>query len=261
MSKLLLLLLLVAWPAMAEEALRLDVKGEISVDRNGSVRGYEIKTALTPEITSLLDRSVRQWKFEPMLRDGAPAYVRNDMYVSLVAAKVSEGYRLRIERVRFGGTRKARRMDPPRYPMEALRKGLSATVLVALRISPKGDVLEAAVAQSALTGVKASQRAADNWLGEFDRMALAAAKRWKYEAADPAAGDMPETTQLVPVEFTVDSPVAPEGWQYASAGIAHPIPWLPPQSQAYDATGLKQGESLALDSSLKLAQDVIGKTL
>lgn len=264
MKTLLSLLLLLAMPVAVqaeEEALRLDVKGDIAIDKEGAVYQYEIETALTPEIKALIDRSVRRWRFEPMVRNGMPVHARNEMYLNLLATKVASGYQLRVERVRFGASRKAKRMDPPRYPMEAVRRGIMATVLVALRIDQQGKVIDAVAAQSSLTGVKASKRAADDWLGEFDRVAVGAAKKWKFEAADLEAGDVPETTQLVPVEFTVDSAGPREGWRHASAGIVHPIPWLPAEKQTYDPTGLKQGESLALDGSIKLRQDVVGTAL
>lgn len=264
MKALLSLLLLLAMPVAVragEEALRLDVKGEIAIDKGGAVYDYKIETILTPEIKELVDRSVRKWKFEPVIRNGAPAYAKSDMYLTLLASRVEAGYQLRVERVRFGGSRKERRMQPPRYPTEALRAGLPATVLVAVRIDEEGNVMDAVAAQSSLDGVKATKKAAENWLKSFDKVAVAAARKWKFEAADVASGDAPETTQLVPVEFRIDSPESEEGWRYASAGISHPIPWLPAEKQTYDATGLRHGESIALDGAISLKQDVVGTAL
>lgn len=257
------LLLLLALPGAlkAEEAaLRLDVKGEIAIDKAGAVYDYKIATVLTPEISALVDRSVRKWTFEPVVRNGAPVHAKNDMYLTLIASRVETGYQLRVERVRFGGSRKERRISPPPYPKEANRAGIAATVLVAVRIDQEGNVLDAVAAQSSLNGVKARQRDADNWLKSFDKVSVAAAKKWKFEAADTAAGDAPETTQLVPVEFRTDS-LESEGWRQASAGTAHPIPWLPAEKQTYDATGLKQGDSLALDGAINLKQNVVGTML
>lgn len=261
------LLLVLLWLAVstaahaAEEALRLDVKGEIAIDKEGAVYDYKIGTILTPEIKDLVDRSVRKWKFEPVIRNGTPTYAKSDMYLTLLASRVEAGYQLRVERVRFGGSRKAKRIPPPPYPTDASRAGLSAMVLVAVHIDRDGQVIDAVAAQSSLTGVKASKKAADSWLKGFNKAAVAAAKKWKFAPADLAAGDAPETTQLVPIEFMSGDPTPSEGWRYASSGTAYPIPWLPAEKQAYDATGLKQGESIALDGAINLKQDVVGTAL
>lgn len=265
MGRLLATLLLSMFAAVAaaqsKDALRLDVAGEVAIDKTGSVYDYQIKTLLTPEVKAVVDRAVRSWKFEPVVVDGEPVYAKNGMRLSLLASRVDAGYRLRVERVRFSGSRKAKNMAPPKYPKAAQRAALSATVLMAVRIDERGEVTDAVAAQSSLDGVRANKKVSESWLKEFEAVSLAAAKKWKFEPVDPASGGAKVTTQLVPVEFRIDSPSSLEGWRYASTGTYKPIPWLPAEEQAYDATGLKQGESLALDGGFKLKQDVVGKAL
>lgn len=67
-----------------------------------------------------------------------------------------------------GGERRLLSAPPPRYPMDALRAGTSGQVVVEISIGGDGDVTNARVVQSTPPRV-------------FDRAALTAVKRWKFE--------------------------------------------------------------------------------
>lgn len=246
--------------AQDRQELRLDVAGEIGIDRQGAVYDYNISSILTQELKAVVDKAVRQWTFEPVLRDGKPVYAKSGMRMTLAALPVANGYQLRIENLRFLGQRRTKKMDPPRYPSDAMRAGVSAMVLVALRIAPDGEVLDAAPAQTRLLGPK-GEKNDQRMAGSFEKVSIDAAKRWRFQPADAAAGDAEgETTLIVPIEYTLQGMAFGEGWREGGSP-AKPIPWLPSDKQHYDAAGLKQGESLAVGGSFKLKENVVGKTL
>lgn len=258
---LFLLLVLPGLLFAQDKELRLDVAGEIGIDPQGAVYDYNIGTILTPELKALVGKAVQQWKFEPVMRDGKAVHAKSGMRLILAAVPVASGYQMRIENVRFLGTRQVRRMEPPRYPMDPLKAGVGAVILVAVRVGENGDVLDVAPAQTRLIGATRSEKSAENMRKVFEKSSLEAAKRWKYHPADVAAGDAPETTLLVPVEYRLEGMFADQnGWQEGPSA-AKPIPWLPADKQRYDAKGLKQGESIALDNPLKFKQEVVGTTL
>lgn len=79
------------------------------------------------------------------------------------------------------------RLKPPVYPPAAKRLGLSATARVQVVISPEGDVLDAEIVGPALGS-------------GFDRAALIAVKRSKWEPAR-RAGNPVESTGMVTLQF------------------------------------------------------------
>lgn len=246
-----------------DKPLRMDVMGEIAIDHAGAVYDYNVSTILTPEMKQLVERTVRQWAFEPVLRDSKPVYARSSMHLTLLATPVEAGYRLQIEGVRFLGNRPLKSAVRPEYPREAMRVAINAIVLVAARIDANGAVLDAAAARSSLLGVRATDRVAEKWRNRFEESCVRAMRKWTFQPADIAAGDPPETTVLIPMVFrTADTPEFGGGWQTGGlAGPSRPIPWLPEGKQAFDAEGLREGQMLALDNPLKLRIDVEGTTL
>lgn len=254
------LLLVMGWSQAQTTELRMPVKGEIGIDPQGNVFDYTISTLLTPEVKQVVDRSVRQWKFEPVIRDGKPGYAKSRMDLTLIAHKVDAGYQLQVEHVRFTGSRESVSMVPPRYPSEAIRQRISADVLLAIRIDRDGKVQDAMAVQSALPNTKGSERVLNRWRKLFEDASVEVAKRWRFKPADSSLEEENETTVIVPVDFRMEDMAGypPAGWRYESAGPARPIPWLEPGQQTFDATGLKDGEVLALDFSIKLKTNVVG---
>ena len=250
--------------AVAEDKpLRMEVMGEIAIDHAGAVYDYKINTLLTPEVKQLVERVVRQWKFEPVVRDGKPVYARSNMHLTLLATPVEAGYRLQVEDVRFLGNRSMKTAVPPRYPREATRSSIGAIVLVAARVDADGKALDAAAARSALVGVRGSDRVAEKGRQRFEASCVEAMKQWTFQPADLAAGGPPETTIIVPIVFqTADAGPIDRVWRANDlVGPPHPIPWLPPAQQAFDAEGLREGQMLALDSPVKLRTNIEGTTL
>lgn len=256
---LLLMLLAAVSPLQAQDReLRLDVSGEIAIDHQGAVYDYRIHTILTPEVRQIVDRSVRRWTFEPVVRDGKPVHAKSGMHLTLMAIPVDAGYQLRIEQVLFVGNRGAEKMAAPQYPREQLRAGLGAAVLVAVRVDAEGNVTDAVAVQSAVTGARRRDRSSE----PFEKASVAAMKQWRFRPADLAAGEPAEATLVVPMVYAVGArPRAPAGWHDAGTDLSRPIPWLSADKQQFDANGLKEGQTLALDNPVTLTTSVVGTTL
>lgn len=265
MRKALGMLLLFAIGMLQARAadLRMDVSGEIGIDGQGKVFDYVIKTIVTPEVKQLVDSSVRGWQFEPVVNDGKPTFAKANMILTLLARKVDAGYQLHVERVRFTGNREAVSMTPPRYPMGSARAGLMGNVLLALRIDAAGKVLDAVAVQTSLPYRNLSQKKIEAFGRPFEEAAIEAAKKWTFEPANLEWGDAPEATLIMPVDYCLGDCVAPsrDGWRVEPNSVVRPIPWLAADKQQFDAAGLKRGESLALDSQVKLKTDVVGRSL
>lgn len=253
------LLAIVAQAQTAE--LRMPVEGEIGIDPAGAVFDYRIDSELTPQVKALVERSVRQWKFEPVLRDGVAVPAKARIHLTLIAHPVAGGFQLKVEEARFSGYRKTASMNPPRYPVEAARAGVSGDVLVAVRVDARGKVMDAAAVQNSWPYKRISESAMRYWGKVLEKASVDAARKWTFEPADSTQAESADTTLLVPVSFRVDAPLATEGWRQESAGPARPIPWLDSTQQTFDATGLKEGEVLALDYSVKLKTPVVGTAL
>jgi len=254
---------LLASSALAQEAgLRLPVNGEIGIDPAGAVFDYRIDTELTPAVKALVERSVRQWTFEPVLRDGKATHAKARLHLTLIARRMAEGFQLQVENVRFSGYRDAVSMEPPRYPKQAAINGVGGDVLVAVRVDATGRVTDAVAVQTSWPYKKVDARAAEKWGALLEGASVEAARRWRFEPVDAALHAEGDTTLVVPISYrmNVDRPPR-EGWHYESAGPARPIPWLAPSRQAFDATGLMDGEVLALDYSVKLKTPVVGTAL
>ncbi|WP_203323800.1 energy transducer TonB [Pseudoxanthomonas beigongshangi] len=252
-----------ATTVLAQDAgLRLPVNGEIGIDPTGAVFDYRIDTELTPEVKSLVERSVRQWKFEPVLRDGKATHAKARVHLTLIAREVTEGFQLQVEDVRFSGYRDAVSMKPPRYPKQAAINGVGGDVLVAVRVDASGKVIDAVAVQTSWPYKKVAAKAAEKWGALLETASVEAAREWTFEPVDTALHEQGDTTLIVPISYrmNVDRPPR-EGWHYESAGPARPIPWLAPSRQAFDASGLKDGEVLALDYSVKLKTPVVGTAL
>lgn len=257
-------LLLLAGVCQAQSAptaeLRLPVSGEIGIDPQGKVFDFTIASILTPEVKGVVERAVKQWSFEPVTKDGAAVHAKARMYLTLVATPVGEGYQLRIERLRFAADRPSTLMFPPTYPQEAARRGIGADVLVALRVGADGKVRDAVAVQTSMPDAEGGGKKLDKLRRMFEQSAVATARKWEFRPSDASQEDV---TLIVPIAYLKPGSMlsAMDGWRDHAAGRQNPIPWLPESEQSFDATGLKQGETLAVGDALKLRTSVVGTAL
>lgn len=234
----------------------MQINGRLYIDERGDVTDFRPIEALPDRVEGAIQRSVRQWKFEPILREGRPVSAQTGLWLTVAAVPVAEdAYRLRIDKIRFLDQRTLIDTSPPRYPKAAQRASVSASVLLAIRLDAAGHVVAAYALQTAVSGFGAAGKA-DGWRSEFAESATEAALRWRFSPSDDASGD---STMLMPIEYRIDGVAAPR--LGVAAGSVSAIPWLSDDGRTYDADGLQSGNLLAVDSAWRLKTAVLGETL
>jgi hypothetical protein len=143
-----LLIALLIPPAFAQQTtptLSLQSAGQIQITVDGSVSDYKPSAVLAAPIASLIDRSVRLWRFEPIKVDGIPVVASTAMHMELRAEPIanSDELKLRIVAVDFGDAVRTDHTVPPEYPYPALRAGLEARVMLFLSLDETGKVVKA----------------------------------------------------------------------------------------------------------------------
>lgn len=258
---------LFAAPADQRE-LELGVSGDLEIDRDGSVREFNVTSRLTPALQRVVENHVRDWAFEPIAVDGTAVIAKTAMRLRLRALPAGDDYRLQVENVSFGEARPGQ-TTPPRYPVAAVREGIGAKVLLQVRIDRDGRVIAVHPYQTSLSGAKLSEGKASLWRERFERVSVEAASAWIYEPSETLDGRSEEQTALVPIVFTLsDSPNTGsiEGrWSEYTPGPRSPAPWLDASSTAAatetDADAIGQGESRSLSTRFRLKDDIAGSVL
>lgn len=245
----------------------LPVSGTIEVDPQGKVHAYTIKDAAAYDqaVRDMLDRNIRRWTFKPVLVDGVPRQARFDMYLRLQAKPLDEkSYEVTISSAAFGSKEAAaphseissRSMRPPEYPVDEMRLGVGGTVVMVLMIGRDGAVDDAFVEQTNLKAV-GDATAMQRWRHDFERSALVAARRWRFEppTAGPLATD-PHWYARIPVAYTPFGAKAttPVGtWETYVPGPRHRAPWAEKQELADNGVdALPAGRLFPVEQPLQL---------
>lgn len=228
------------------------VKGSIVVAKDGTVQAAVVDDAKKygQPIADMVRRAALQWRFQPVLRDGAPVLAKASMHVRVILKRISAGnYNARIKGATFGdsdpndtGTlRNAERIQriAPRYPEAAIRARVQGTVYMALHVDRSGRVTEA-VAEQVNLGNTGPDRVLQRYRDVLAKAALTAARQWTY--AIPTTGKLARQdswTARVPVNFYLNEFGAPKPdrtWQTYVPGPYTPAPWVDrPDMDAADA--------------------------
>lgn len=86
--------------AQGEAVLTLRVDGELSIDPEGKVADYRIRTKLDPQLERLVRRAVPSWRFKPILVDGKPVIASSPMRITLSAEEMDQGYKVVVDNPR-----------------------------------------------------------------------------------------------------------------------------------------------------------------
>lgn len=244
--------------------------GEVQIALDGHVSDYRLASELAPEIAALVNRSVRRWRFQPILQDGQPVTAKTALQIRLSAESAADkpdSFVVRVIGVEFGAPSRRSANHPPRYPGLAISARLNAKVVLLLRIDDAGKVVEARPYQTSLGARTRSERDAEAWRKIFERESIAAAKTWKYDLTEAVGGRRVGRYALAPIEFRLVRPAAGserlDKWKGYIPGPVHELPSeLGLESDATDrASRLADGEAAALDSHFRLIDDVVGKVL
>ena len=247
--------------AGSKEFIRLDADGEIKIDPTGHVSDYHLESKLSPQIATLVDRQVHGWAFEPVLVGGKPVFAKTALHLQLTAEPTQgDNFALRISSVRFGDIERMGGQLPT-YPPAAARAGLSALVMLRVRLDEHGKVVEVAPYQTSLSRPAASERIADEWRRMFEKASVEAARTWHYRLAEIVDGKPASVDAILPIAFHMGTS-APDEWRAYVRGPVREISWHK------DSAGLERDQLAATDGSTAVAEsrfhlksDVIGRVL
>ena len=244
----------------AQREYSMQVTGDIEVAPDGSVHGYTLDEGLKPEVQELVAASIDRWKFEPILVEGRPVIARTRLRMTLKAQPFEKGYRLTIENVWFGEPTRMSLMGPPRYPMEAARAGLSARVVLVLKLDADGNVTAVHPEQTSLSA-QASDKTAGLWRRRFESASIDAASKWKFDMAEIIDGAATDGSIRVPVDFIMGSS-GNEQWHGYFPGPITSAPWAETEQQVASAPDqLGNGQMQPQHSRFKLTTEVVGVVL
>jgi hypothetical protein len=246
--------------------LEMSTAGEIVIAPDGSVSSHQLEAGLAPVVQALVDKNVKTWKFEPIVSEGRAVSARTRMQLALSAVPDRDGnYVLKLENVWFGLPQARNQHRPPAYPEAAIKAGLGARVLVQARLDEEGNVIDVHPYQTSLDRIVGTEGQTVRWRKQFERVSLAAVKKWKFTPGESIGGVTLESSVLVPLSFRAHAGTpgpSHSDWRAYHPGPISPAPWVNPDSLAeLDADRLGEGEFGALDSRFRLTSDVIGKAL
>lgn len=304
LSYLLLALLFAASPAAApakddapeliETVKTMAVDGSLVVSPQGTVESYAISTPLTPGVKAIFDRTIPNWRFELQPgADGTTQRVETRVRISLVAAKLDKDYQVRIENITFrpmeasapakGEYRGplmdvvARKMNPPMYPKDMQRVGISGRVLLGIRFNPDGSVADVLPVQSMLYDVQGRQQNMARAIRAFERASVSAARKWTatLQAKSDAPATAKDYTVTTSVEFVITGAPAlrnpkppverPGMWRQVSRTPRREMPWLSGlkdvQAVGVSDVDPSQVQPVSLAGVPKLTTPVVGSVL
>lgn len=188
------------------------VRGEVHVEPDGSVSAMHLdqEDRLPKGIATLVQDSVKHWKFDPVLVEGKAVPAKSPMSLRVVAKKLDDDrYELRLSGVSFDEYSStdpqniaSTTMRPPSYPDSAVKVGASGNVYLIVKVGRDGLVQDAFAEQVNLRIVtsESDQRRLRNM---FARSAIAAAKTWSFRVpTEGKAATQPYWSARIPVQYS-----------------------------------------------------------
>ncbi|MEG0184852.1 MAG: energy transducer TonB [Stenotrophomonas sp.] len=248
--------------ATAEASMVLT--GNIDVSADGSVSHLVLdqREMITPSIASFVDGTIRSWRFEPTLRDGASVPVHAPLRVRLLGKPSGDGgIQVRMSSVDFSqyddtatDTVTRKRMPAPRYPEAAFRGGAQGDVLLLVKVARDGTVADV-IAEQVNMGVVAPERTMQQLRDLFAKASITAARKWTF--APPTTGedkDHADWTIRIPVSYSItkDLKSRPEDygtWKAFIPGPRQSAPWRQHDVQQAGSDLLPAGGVYMVDSA------------
>lgn len=239
----------------------LSASGQLEIGPDGRVLSHTIDERLQPAVAAAIARTLAGWTFEPVLEDGRRVIAITRMHLTIEAIEQSrDAVELRLKHVWFGDSLTLAETWPPRYPTDAIRAGLGAQVVLALRIDEDGRVVEAHPFQTSFApGV--NRQHAKRFRSRFERASLEAASHWRYSAELSKPGG---ATVLAPINFLLHPGRQVSGqaqWSVWEPGEIVPPPWNSQQIETADTMSLAEGTAMLADKRIRLLTDAVGSVL
>lgn len=229
-----------------QKQLSTTLTWKLSLDADGRVASLKAQGKSIDALREKLEAAIRQWEFEPGQVDGKPAATDTalSVEVGLAASADASEYAVRIKQARTGGS-VADASVAPRFPAASMSSLLRRTdsffaqVVVEVRYDAAGKAV--AIDPASSSPIQ------DGPLFESVRKAV---MRWTYQPEMIAGIGVPGTV-IVPVCFAVASDMA------KARQDSRRCRWTQPDTQI----SVDQGESLALDSTVKLKTPISERLL
>lgn len=248
---------LAAWAARPPVEVSMLVTGTVTVNTDGSVKAYTlVKQAELPVgVVQLVQKTVPDWQFRPILQDGKPVEVTTGMTLRIVG-KVNHGHSTTIEvaGASFGcAAWTARKLygyqcpldtqvsymhrEPPVYPFLAQQAYVGGKVFLLVEVGRDGHVVQAAARQVDLSRFTDDDGFYRNVLAQT---CVRAARTWRFHVPTRGAEAVKDHWNvIVPVNFNIGPPgsgaPAYGHWQEYVRGPVEAIPWVP--QDAMDPSG------------------------
>ena len=156
----------------------------LTVGSDGKATQLSCANTVVEAVCPVLTRAVAGWSFTPATQDGIPAAVPVVLTLDLVAtpkaggfALTAAGSRIDLRTLVVDGTPFESRTPPPKYPVDALRRGRGATVELELWADPGAKTWR--VGKLWLDGKPSSGRE------PFSQAAATAARQWPVRPLPP----------------------------------------------------------------------------
>ncbi len=231
------------------------VTGEVAITADGRVDTIALDQPekLPPGIVDFVQGQVRDWTFEPVLREGRAVPARSRMSVRVVGKKIDKDRAtIAIRNAAFPGPAPAegesvssKSMRPPSYPPAAANGGATGTTYLVLKIGRDGKVIDVIVEQVNLT-VVARENDMVKLRKLFANASLAAARKWTFRP--PTIGELAGAeywSARVPCEYLLDGQrpgTAYGSWQSYVPGPRQSIPWQEDsESASFSPDALAEG--------------------
>ncbi len=219
----------------ANTQLSILVTGKISVSSEGTVTDYSLEDteALPPSVVKLLETSIPKWRFITAERNGEPAVVDARMSVRVTAKPDGDNsYSAQLGTPWVANDHaseviRKKPQKPPRYPIGALRQGVSGTVFFVVQVDKSGHVRKVGVQQVNL-GHEGSPKDMKRWRQLLAEGTIDAVREWTYEV--PTSGPLASLDHWNVRSF-ISYDIGPihgakHGWTAYVPGPPQDIPWL-----------------------------------
>lgn len=214
----------------------------MSLDADGKIAALEPKGNVIGALREKIEPVVRTWKFEPGAVNGTPAATNTLLSVQVsLLPEGEETYAIRVDDVRTGGF--VAEMSSPEIPRDELPRIRRSGGFVQLVYEVSYDNSGTPTRVVAVEGSMMTK-------GKLVEAGESALRSWQY-APERVAGIGVPGKLLVPICYSVG--MSPK----ESQRNADKCTWKHPGSNAT----LKDGQSLALESSVQLKSEVIGSIL
>lgn len=251
----------------SDAKISMVLSGKIFIDKSGEVQKVKMDRSgrISESIKAFIESGVKSWRFEPDSVTGATGSSPLSMRVRLVGKPLNDGhYHISFNSAHFESQNdkpedsvSAGNLRPPRYPPEALEKGIQGTVVLLIQVGRDGNVIDT-VAQQVNLRVNGTEQELSKARNVLANASVTAARRWKF--TPPSSG--PDVGRghwiiSVPVDFSMDDRKTPyAAWETYIPGPLSTAPWydekntdigaldLIPAGTVYMADAAKKGPRL-----------------